>query len=380
MVTERVRLGDVLELERIPAELDPGTEYVQIGIRSFGRGIFHRDPCHAVELSKLRYFQVNPGRLIISNIMAWEGAIGLSGETERGCIGSNRFLSYKAVGEVDLSYLNYYFQSTAGRETIRSASTGTVTRNQTLSIHDFENLHVPLPSLTEQRRIASKLNPALDRVAMVESLRRRVADLYLQFRDGLIREAGSSHGHVVRIGDILQLERLAIDVDPDSTYSQIGIKSFGKGIFHREPCLGSELAKLRYFRVQPNRLIVSNIMAWEGAIAASGEAEEGCVGSSRFLSFLPIQPVDLRYLHHFFQTSLGMELVRGASTGTVTRNQTLSIETFESLRVPLPDSPKQTTIAGMLDSLADRIRVAHSANTMESLKAAMLYSAFSGRL
>jgi hypothetical protein len=60
--------------------------------------------------------------------------------------------------DINLAYLNYFFQSKAGRVAIASTSTGTVLRNQTLSIKDFEELKVPLPGLDEQRRIASKLD------------------------------------------------------------------------------------------------------------------------------------------------------------------------------------------------------------------------------
>ncbi|MFI7216483.1 hypothetical protein [Micromonospora maritima] len=179
MKASDVQLGDVLELERIPVEVDPDAEYNQIGIRSFGKGIFHREPCKGSELSKLKYFEVKPDRLVVSNIMAWEGAIAVSTEREEGFVGSARFLSYAATGDVDISYLNYYFQSRAGRSLIRSASTGTVTRNQTLSPRNFERSIVPLPKFDEQRHIAdkldiliSKLNTTIEKIPKPESARR----------------------------------------------------------------------------------------------------------------------------------------------------------------------------------------------------------------
>ncbi|MEU3275581.1 restriction endonuclease subunit S [Streptomyces antibioticus] len=156
-----VRLGDVLKLERIAVQVDPEAEYRQIGIRSFGNGIFHRDPCLGSELSKLKYFEVRPGRLVVSNIMAWEGAIAVSTEVEDGFVGSARFLSYRPIGEVDLRYLNYFFQGDTGKTLIKSVSTGTVTRNQTVSPKNFENAVVQLPDLPEQNRVADKLDGLL---------------------------------------------------------------------------------------------------------------------------------------------------------------------------------------------------------------------------
>jgi len=90
--------------------------------------------------------------------MAWEGAIAVSAGDDADCIGSSRFLSYKRSGDVDIRYLNYYFQSENGRAAIRSTSTGTVVRNQTLSIKDFEQLVVSLPSHEKQRLVSDLLD------------------------------------------------------------------------------------------------------------------------------------------------------------------------------------------------------------------------------
>ncbi|MEU8576450.1 hypothetical protein [Streptomyces asoensis] len=164
MEVNEVQLGEVLTLERIPVDVDPDAEYRQIGIKSFGNGIFHRDPCLGCDLSKLKYFEVHPGRLIVSNIMAWEGAIGISTESEEDFVGSARFLSYRPTSDVDIRYLNYYFQSSDGLSLIRSASTGTVARNQTLSPKNFEKATVSLPAPDEQRRVSDKLDKLMSKL------------------------------------------------------------------------------------------------------------------------------------------------------------------------------------------------------------------------
>lgn len=93
--------------------------------------------------------------------MAWEGAIAVSAARETGCVGSSRFLSYRAIGDVNLAYLNYFFQSESGKSRIVGASTGTVLRNQTLSPKNFEALEISLPAVGEQHRIAAKLDKVM---------------------------------------------------------------------------------------------------------------------------------------------------------------------------------------------------------------------------
>lgn len=165
MSMTKVRIGDVLELNRTPISLDEKTEYRAIGIRSFGKGIFEYLPVTPDGLSKLRYFTFPSGALALSNIKAWEGAIATTDGGAKGSVASNRFLFYtEKVSDVHVPYLSYYFLSAPGLHQIRQASPGSADRNRTLSIKNFENIEVSLPDMDEQRRIATKLDSQLARL------------------------------------------------------------------------------------------------------------------------------------------------------------------------------------------------------------------------
>ncbi|NEK87049.1 restriction endonuclease subunit S [Blastococcus saxobsidens] len=155
---------------------------------------------------------------------------------------------------------------------------------------------------------------------------------------------------------MLRLERTKITPDPAAAYRQIGVYSWGKGIIENEAIPGAELSKVTYYRFPPNALILSNIQAWEAAIAVSTERQaEEFIASQRFLPYVPIREgeVEARYLLHFFLSDPGMVLIRKASPGTVTRNRTLGMKAFEDLVVPLPDVTAQSVMVGRLDQLAD---------------------------
>lgn len=157
---------------------------------------------------------------------------------------------------------------------------------------------------------------------------------------------------VVRVGDVLRLDRRPVAIDLFAEYEPIGIRSFGKGIFHYPPTLGSDLSKLRYFEVHPDTLVVSNIKEWEGAIAVASDAETGCIASNRFLSYVPIDhQIDVRYAAYFFLSERGLPLVQRASPGSADRNRTLAIERFESLEIPLPEPDEQRRTVKRLEAL-----------------------------
>jgi type I restriction enzyme, S subunit len=173
------------------------------------------------------------------------------------------------------------------------------------------------------------------------------------------------------MGGILELVREPVDIDPATPYRKIGIRSFGNGIFHYDPMPGDQLGKLRFFRLRANELVLSNIKAWEGAIAVSGEADEGLVASNRFLTYRPRTPhgVDVRYLKFFLLSDVGSELIQRASPGSADRNRTLGMKAFEAIEISIPGIEEQRAIATRLES----VQVKSTAARAELKTAAVLY-------
>jgi type I restriction enzyme S subunit len=164
-----VRVGDLVELQRRKIEVDPFETYEEIGVRSFGRGIFHKEPVTGAVLGSKRMFRICPGDLVFNNVFAWEGAVALAGSSEAGMCGSHRFLTYTARdSDVDLAFLKYFFVSEPGLAALGSASPGSAGRNRTLAIDRFENLEVPLPDPSEQRRIVARLEVLLGQTSAVD--------------------------------------------------------------------------------------------------------------------------------------------------------------------------------------------------------------------
>lgn len=157
-MTSLRRVGDVLRLQRRAVEVDPNAEYEEIGIRSFGKGIFHKDPISGVELGNKRVFRIQPGDLVLSNVFAWEGAVAVAGLSESGKIGSHRFMTFTPIdNQIDTTWAAWFFRSESGLELIGLASPGSAGRNRTLAIERFENLVIPLPPISEQRATAASL-------------------------------------------------------------------------------------------------------------------------------------------------------------------------------------------------------------------------------
>jgi type I restriction enzyme S subunit len=203
----RARVGYVLELQRRPVEVDPIADYEEIGVRSFGKGIFHKDPVKGADLGKKRVFRIEPGDLILSNVFAWEGAIAIASEGERGKVGSHRFMTYSPKDEsIDASWASWFFRSEVGLGLIRHASPGSAGRNRTLAIDRFEKLEIPLPPVDDQRQIArglDRLSAAATRARAVRARATELADALFRSRfDALFSEIPGPVCALAEIADV----------------------------------------------------------------------------------------------------------------------------------------------------------------------------------
>lgn len=162
---------------------------------------------------------------------------------------------------------------------------------------------------------------------------------------------------VVRVGDVLTSQRHSVEPAPAQAYREIGIRSHGKGIFHKPAVTGEDLGDKRVFRVVPDCLVLNIVFAWEGAVAVTSANESGMIASHRFPMFAPARPdvVDVEFLRRYFLTKHGTKLLGDVSPGGAGRNRTLNQSSFASLTLPLPPLPEQKKIAAILSSVDETI-------------------------
>ena len=105
-------------------------------------------------------------------------------------------------------------------------------------------------------------------------------------------------------------------------------------------------------------------------------------GSHRFITCLP-EPSKARaeYLRTWFLTPEGMAAIRAASPGAAGRNKTLNLKKLESIRVPVPEVPKQRRFAEVYARIQAARRLnTQTANELRALMPAVLEQAFAGAL
>ncbi|MEO7149848.1 MAG: hypothetical protein ABIY40_07960 [Rhodanobacteraceae bacterium] len=115
--------------------------------------------------------------------------------------------------------------------------------------------------------------------------------------------------------------RREVTIDPKASNPELGVRSFGKGTFHKPAVSGMEIGSKRLFRIEAGDLLFSNVFAREGAIAIATSKDTGRFGSHRFMTCVVDQSAALaEFLLYYLLGPEGLEKVREASPGGAGRN------------------------------------------------------------
>lgn len=180
----------------------------------------------------------------------------------------------------------------------------------------------------------------------IEQIRNgNVPEGYKKTQSGIVPEDWSEY----TIGECLERVERPVDVQADEMYTQIGIRSHGKGLFYKEPVTGESLGNKAVYWVEPDCFVLNIVFAWEQAISKTTQNEVGMIGSHRFPMYRPIDGrVDVDYLITYMLTKRGKDILEAASPGGAGRNRTLGQDRFMKNKIILPSVEEQRRIAETL--------------------------------
>lgn len=160
----------------------------------------------------------------------------------------------------------------------------------------------------------------------------------------------------VAFTDIAKLVRREVRVEENGSYPEVGVRCFGKGLFHKLARTGLEVGDKKLFRLKAGDFILQVTFAWEGAVAIVGIEDESLFGSVRVLTFeMDADRCDTRFLLWYFRTAAGVSQLARISPGSAGRNKVLAIGRLGEMRIPLPPLEEQQRIVAHLDAIESRL-------------------------
>ena len=180
-----VSINKVLKPVKKAVNVEPTIEYKEIGIRSHGKGIFHKKLVQGNKLGNKRVFWVEEKCFVVNIVFAWEQAVAITSEDEIGFIASHRFPMYKPKNDsIDLGYLLAFYKSPRGKFQLNLASPGGAGRNKTLGQEEFAQSLIPQPPIDEQQKITEILSTWNKAIELIEKL----IEEKKEFKRGLIQK------------------------------------------------------------------------------------------------------------------------------------------------------------------------------------------------
>ena len=373
-----VALGDLLSRSTETAVIAPDAEYHEVTIKLWGKGVVSRGKVRGSDVVSVRR-AVRANQLILSKIDARNGAIGMVPQELDGAIVSNDFPSFdfRDVRQCDPAFMGWLVRSTPFVALCKAASEGTTNRVR-IKEDRFLAKQIALPPLAEQQALVARLDALAEKTRQLEAhlnAAERDAEhlLALRFRDAI------ANAPLRPMAEVAPLVRREAQITLDGSYPELGIRSFGKGTFHKPPLSGAEVGTKRLYRIEPGDLLFSNVFAWEGAIAIAQPEDAGRFGSHRFMT-CQVNPVrtSAEFLRYYFLTDDGLLKIGEASPGGAGRNRTLGQEKLMAIEVPIPPLPIQQSFDHLQTEVA-ALKAQHAAQRTANaaLLPAMLERVFS---
>ena len=337
-----VRLVDVLIPALVPHAIDPEKFYPIAGVYGFGRGMIKRPALLGQEIAADHLFRVKPGQFIYSRLKSFEGAFAIVSDDVADHFVSNEFPTFDLRRDrLEPAFLGWYFKQPRVWQQLASDGKGIGARRERLHPTRLLDHVLRLPPIDVQRDIVARLDAAARHILVSQrSANETRTELNAMLASAFSKLA--SEAPRAPMGGVAPLVRRAVGIEPEKTYTEIGVRSFYKGIFHRRTVSGSDFTWQKLFRIARGDLVFSNLMAWEQAIALASAADDGCVGNHRMLTCEADRTRCFpMFLWHYFRTPEGFAQVVAASPGSIARNKTLSAELVPSIKVPIPSLDAQ---------------------------------------
>ncbi|MEX2578814.1 MAG: restriction endonuclease subunit S [Verrucomicrobiales bacterium] len=360
-----VPIFEVLEVADRWERPDPGTSYRQLGVRLWGEGAYERE---TIDGEQTNYSSLNccgAGDLVVNKIWARNGSVAIVPEFLAGSFVSSEFPLYTLKENVIPNWLRLITKSKWFWQACDEKARGTSGKNR-IRPEKFLEIEIPLPTLSEQKSICELVEAVEYRIEKCRMLRSKQdiegdalsISLHYQLADRI----------PTKVSQLLKLEEEKEVIEPSGSYPQVGIRSFGNGMFKKPAVSGGATSYRAFNTLRPGMFVMSQVKGWEGAVAVCDDELDGWFVSPEYRTFRCIEDAcDPEYLSYLVQTDWFHKQLAEATRGQGARRERVRPEMLLELEMPFPRIEDQRRAVRVLRNLhkikaqAAKVEVRHEA-------------------
>ncbi|MGL5234091.1 MAG: restriction endonuclease subunit S [Empedobacter falsenii] len=247
----------------------------------------------------------------------------------------------------------YWYES--NNEKINDFGTGSTVKG--ISLIDLRNLTFPLPPLLEQQKIAEILSTWDKAIQDTEAIIKKLEDRNKTLAFSLLRgKMVCKKSKEVPLSKFLTFTLREIE-KPKEDYLALGIRSHGKGLFHKPNSNPNAIAMDRLYEVKENDFIVNITFAWEHAVAIVNKEDVGGLVSHRFPTYIiNTDIVSVEYFKYVILQPFFRKMLENISPGGAGRNRVLSKKDLLKLKISIPALVEQDKIAEILNTANQEVK------------------------
>ncbi|MGB3205785.1 MAG: restriction endonuclease subunit S [Crinalium sp.] len=390
---------DVVEVVERPAQLQDNQEYQLVTAKRSRGGIVPRERLLGEQILTKTQYYTNAGDFLISRRQIIHGACGIVPPELDGAVVSNEYSTLITKPDLLAEYLAYFSHSTYFQQTCFQSSVGVDVEKMIFKLNDWLKYKIPLPHLSEQKKIVEILNSVDEAIASTQA----VIDQTRKVKQGLLQQLltrGIGHtrfkesaiGKIPETWEVVSCEQVCTKITDGEHLTPkfieegqplISAKDIGEfGVDFSDPKYVSEadFVKMQQ-RCNPESgdvLIVSR-GATIGRTGLNVTSRKFALMGSVILAKPDINKITGEYLSYSFQSpQVQTEMLKLSGSSA---QQAIYLKDIKHHKLPLPLLEEQRKITIILSTIDEYIKAKTlSILQMQKLKNGLMQDLLTGRV
>ncbi len=373
-----VALGEVLTHRKEFIQINDLEKYKRCRVKLHAQGIVLRDAVTGAEIKTKKQQVCKAGEFLVAEIDAKVGGFGIVPDELNGSIVSSHYFLFVIDGTtLDRRFLDFYSRTSVFRDQVAAQGS---TNYAAIRPNDVFGYTIPLPPLTEQRRIVSRIEELAAKIEEARGLRQQAMEEAEAFITSL--HTNLSGSRIKKLSDILCLEEDSAQIIPTGSYPQVGVRGFGGGLFAKPATSGMDTTYRAFNRLYEGALVMSQVKAWEGAVAVCGKNLAGYFVSPEYRTFRfdPSEAIP-SYFAALVKTEWFWSRLKDATRGVGARRERTRPEQFLNVEIPVPNVAQQKEAQIIFEKIDSLKRLqTETAAELDAMLPSILDKAFKGNL
>lgn len=392
-----VKLGEVLRQRKEFIIIDDLKPYKRPRVKLHAQGIVLRDEVEGAAIKTKKQQVCKAGEFLVAEIDAKVGGFGMVPESLDGSIVSSHYFLF-VVDESKLlrSFLGFYIQTRIFRDQVEAQGSTNYAAIRPSHVLGYE---IPLPPLSEQRRIVARIEELAAQIHEAKRLRKEAAEE----AEGLIRAFAREAFGEFPNSDWLRLSEYVSKIENGKSPAtegrpatgdewavlKVGAVSFGFFDEGQNKALPASYIVPPQLEVKEGDFIMSraNTLELVGACALVRKTRSKLMLSDKSFRFVfnGKRRVYPEYMEKVLRSSALRKQIESGASGTSPTMKNISKEKVLNLFLPNHTLPEQRRIVAELDALQAEVDglkrlQAETSAELDALLPSILDRAFQGKL